>query len=202
MTVTSTTATEAVLLDGLPAEEYAFHFRSGRPALDLVATIGERWRRAFERLRVPDDLARWAVEAGLVDVPPRVRGGDLDEARRLRGAVARTVLAWGAATPLPAADVAVVNAFAAGSDLAPQLDAATGGAAPPPTPTIAAVLATVARDAVDLVVAGDPARLRECGAEDCSLLFYDASRPGARRWCSMQTCGNRHKIATYRSRHA
>jgi predicted RNA-binding Zn ribbon-like protein len=32
-------------------------------------------------------------------------------------------------------------------------------------------------------------------------MFYDTSRPGNRRWCSMQRCGNRHKVGNYRTRH-
>lgn len=188
---------EAVDLD-VEADELDFHFLAGRPCLDLVATIGERWRRGFERLRTPGDLARWCVEAGLVAEPPPASENDLAAARRLRGAVARTLFAWGSGQPLDAGDVAVVNAAAAQPDLAPSL--ATDATAPPPADTIPAVLSAVARDAVDLVATGDPARLRECAADDCSLLFHDASRPGARRWCSMATCGNRHKTSRYRNR--
>ncbi|MFD0576716.1 CGNR zinc finger domain-containing protein [Dactylosporangium darangshiense] len=42
---------------------------------------------------------------------------------------------------------------------------------------------------------GSPAagRLRECADPACNALFLDASRPGSRRWCSMETCGNRAK---------
>jgi sugar lactone lactonase YvrE len=42
-------------------------------------------------------------------------------------------------------------------------------------------------------------RIRVCASDDCSLLFVDASRPGQRRWCSMNTCGRRAKMATYRA---
>jgi predicted RNA-binding Zn ribbon-like protein len=31
-------------------------------------------------------------------------------------------------------------------------------------------------------------------------MFVDTSRPGKRRWCSMELCGNRKKTATYRRR--
>ncbi|MEV6911021.1 CGNR zinc finger domain-containing protein [Amycolatopsis sp. NPDC051071] len=31
---------------------------------------------------------------------------------------------------------------------------------------------------------------RECSADDCYLLFFDTSRSGNRRWCSMERCGN------------
>ena len=192
---------EAVPDDGIESEELAFHVLAGRVSLDLVATIGERWRRGFERLRVPEDLARWAVAVDLVDSPPHVRVDDLERARRLRGAIARMVMAWGSGEPLDPADVAVVNDAAAAPDLAPSLSAdGTSGAAG--RGGIRAVLSTVARDAIELVATGDPTRLRECAADDCALLFHDASRPGARRWCSMAACGNRHKTAQYRRRKA
>lgn len=180
-------------------EELAFNLVAGRPSLDLVATIGERWRRRIERLRAPSDLGRWAVEAGLAGRPPRVTRADLEHARTLRGAVARVLLAWGRGEPLPVEDVAALNTAAAAPDVVPALTD-DGARAPVSRASVRAVLSTVARDAIDLVTTGDPYRLRECAAEDCSLLFHDASRPGARRWCSMAACGNRHKTAQYRRR--
>ncbi len=193
---------EPAVVDGhVESEELAPHFLAGRPCLDLVATVGERWRRAIERLRTPADLARWAVGAGLVDTAPRVTQHDLDAARRLRGAIARVAMAWGCGEPLDADDVATINAAAAVPDLAPAMTA-TGQRADTTTGTIRAVLSVVARDAIELVTTGDPGRLRECAADDCSLLFHDASRPGRRRWCSMASCGNRHKTSQYRRRKA
>lgn len=184
---------------GIEVEELGFHFLAGRVALDLVATIGERWRRGFERLRTPADLAHWAVASGLVATTPRATAADLHQARRLRGAIARVAMAWASAEPLDPEDVATINAAAAAPDLAPGLTP-DGGERPAAAGSIRAVLSAVARDAVDLVATGDPTRLRECAADDCSLLFHDASRPGARRWCSMAACGNRHKTAQYRRR--
>lgn len=43
-------------------------------------------------------------------------------------------------------------------------------------------------------------RLRICDAEDCRRAFYDTSRNGRSRWCSMKTCGNRMKTRSYRQR--
>ncbi|MEU8660164.1 CGNR zinc finger domain-containing protein [Actinoplanes philippinensis] len=45
----------------------------------------------------------------------------------------------------------------------------------------------------------NPSRLRRCANPECVLRFYDVSKAGARRWCSMATCGNRSK---YRAHHA
>jgi predicted RNA-binding Zn ribbon-like protein len=182
----------------LPPEELRFLFLAGRDSLDLVATIGERWRRRFERLRDPADLGRWLEDAGL----PTVAAPDADDlqlARELRAAVEALAVAAMDSAPRPAAAAAVVDRVAAGPDLAPQLHAAAGGDRPALRPgTVAAALSTVARDAVDLFGGPLADRVRECAHDDCALVFVDTSRPGRRRWCSMAGCGNRTKTARYR----
>ena len=65
---------------------------------------------------------------------------------------------------------------------------------------VPAGLATVARDAVDLLTSGAVERVRECDAPDCALLFWDTSRPGRRRWCADGACGSRARSAAYRAR--
>ncbi|MBB2948223.1 hypothetical protein FB565_008006 [Actinoplanes lutulentus] len=40
----------------------------------------------------------------------------------------------------------------------------------------------------------------ECSGDTCPLVFVDSSRPGARRWCAMERCGNRHKLRALRAR--
>lgn len=194
-----TTRTAAANLDPVEPEELRFHFHAGNLALDLVATIGERWRRNIERLRRPEDLARWLVEAQLLSDPPAVELDHLVAARRLRNAILELVQARRSGRTLPHDALTVLNEHAARPDLAPQLDA--GGHRQVTHTTLANALATVAREAVDLLASVPPDRLRECAADDCALLFVDTSRPGRRRWCSMATCGNRRKNAAYRERH-
>jgi predicted RNA-binding Zn ribbon-like protein len=41
-------------------------------------------------------------------------------------------------------------------------------------------------------------RVRKC--ETCVVHFHDVSKKGARRWCSMNLCGNKVKVAAYQSR--
>ncbi|MGW6895657.1 CGNR zinc finger domain-containing protein [Streptomyces sp. NBC_01718] len=43
--------------------------------------------------------------------------------------------------------------------------------------------------------------MREYGAHDCQLLFVGTPRPGRRRRCAMERCGNRHKARAHRARH-
>jgi predicted RNA-binding Zn ribbon-like protein len=53
----------------------------------------------------------------------------------------------------------------------------------------------IARSAVEVLTTDNFARVKECpGADDCGWLFYDTSKNGSRRWCSMEGCGSRLKM--------
>ena len=188
-------------MEPIPDHEYEFHFTAGRLCLDCVATVGERWRRSFERLREPTDLGRWLVEAGLLEAAPPVSARELESARSLREAIYRTARLAGSAAPA-AADLAEVNRWAAIPPLAPRLDDDGRGVSWTAERPVEAALATISRDAIDLVSGPFATRVRECARPDCALLFVDTSRPGRRRWCSMEACGNRTKTAAYRRRRA
>jgi len=56
----------------------------------------------------------------------------------------------------------------------------------------------LAQSVANLFAEADRNRVRKCG--QCVLHFYDTSRKGTRRWCSMQLCGNRLKVAAYAAR--
>ena len=60
------------------------------------------------------------------------------------------------------------------------------------------LLAPLAHSAATLLATGDPNRVRKCA--NCVLHFHDTSKKGTRRWCSMQLCGNRFKVAAYAAR--
>ncbi|APU21050.1 CGNR zinc finger domain-containing protein [Actinoalloteichus sp. GBA129-24] len=50
-------------------------------------------------------------------------------------------------------------------------------------------------------IAGRRTRLKVCRAPDCQWVYYDRSPGDNSVWCSMSTCGARHKMRSYRSRH-
>ncbi|MVO84488.1 hypothetical protein GPA10_06785 [Streptomyces sp. p1417] len=56
-----------------------------------------------------------------------------------------------------------------------------------------------ARDYLTLL-ADAPDRIRGCAHEACVLHFFDISRNGTRRWCSMALCGNRAKASRHYAR--
>lgn len=55
------------------------------------------------------------------------------------------------------------------------------------------ILWRVVRSASDLLTAKELNQVRECGSEGCGWMFVDTSRNRSRRWCDMETCGNRAK---------
>jgi predicted RNA-binding Zn ribbon-like protein len=60
------------------------------------------------------------------------------------------------------------------------------------------LFAPLAHSATMLLANVDHHRIHKCGR--CVLHFYDTSKKGTRRWCSMQLCGNRVKVAAYAAR--
>ncbi len=60
------------------------------------------------------------------------------------------------------------------------------------------LFAPLAHSAAALFVTGNRKRVRKCA--NCVLHFHDTSKKGTRRWCSMQLCGNRFKVAAYAAR--
>jgi predicted RNA-binding Zn ribbon-like protein len=50
----------------------------------------------------------------------------------------------------------------------------------------------------DLLVEAESSRIRKC--ESCVVHFFDMSKKGSRRWCSMNICGNKLKVASYQRR--
>ncbi|MEV7598796.1 ABATE domain-containing protein [Kitasatospora sp. NPDC089797] len=183
-----------------------FRSGAGRLSLDFMRTLRLRGQvDAVEELDTPEALAAWVAQLGPCPVDPAVPlPGEplLAEARQLREAVHALLDAARAGTSpaaVAAADRARLNRAAARPTPVPVLgaDGRLGHTAAAP---VEAVLALVARDALDLATSPALDRLRACAGANCAAWFLDTSRPGNRRWCSMGTCGNQAKKASWRTR--
>ena len=62
-------------------------------------------------------------------------------------------------------------------------------------------LGAVAVAIAEAAVAGTWTRLKSCPGRLCGWAFYDRSAAARSRWCSMQLCGARAKMRTYRARY-
>ncbi|MFP8904193.1 MULTISPECIES: CGNR zinc finger domain-containing protein [Streptomyces] len=185
-------------------EGVPYRFDPGSLCLELLPTGGPGRYARHEVLHEPANLVVWAARSRLRPAPSiEVTEAELAAARELRAALWRMAVdrAHGRA-PRPQ-DVAAVNEAASHPPLPVRLrqDGGRGWAREwGPGATGAHLLSTVARDAVDLFGGPYAHRVRECASDDCRLVFVDTSRPGRRRWCSMERCGNRHKVRALRAR--
>ncbi|MFG2330636.1 CGNR zinc finger domain-containing protein [Streptomyces sp. NPDC048604] len=197
--MTETATTTAMTLRHRDGQ--VFRFDAGALCLELLLTGGPGPVAAqYEVLDGVEGLHAWVRDCRLdpgLDVA--VSPEELAAVRATRDALWRLALARAQGEPLPVADLDVLNAAAASAPLVPRI-APDGSRAWAPGATGTALLATLARDAVDLLTGPYADRIRVCGAENCALLFADTSRPGRRRWCSMDRCGNRQKARAHRAR--
>lgn len=185
---------------GETTERDGFRFRGGHPALDLTATLKGRLKDTQrELLAEPEDLVRWLVAAGLASSEIACDPATVRVAHELREAIHLLVHARLAGSRLPDRARRVLNQVARRGSAPRQLtaegDALLAGDA-------LQRLGFVANEAIALLGGTARGQIRKCENEGCAVLFVDLSRSGARRWCSMAACGNRHKVAEFRRRRA
>ncbi|HEX5870323.1 MAG TPA: ABATE domain-containing protein [Longimicrobium sp.] len=179
----------------------------GRLSLEFVNTVDTHDSYIDDKLTRYADLVWWALHVGMMDesaaaplfvraeADPAAAAEVLARALELREAVYRVFVTTRAGDAADAADLAVLNRelsgalgwlrvragegeFAWGWEDAAELDR---------------VLWPVVRDAAELLVSGDLPRVGKCCGENCDWLYLDTSRNRSRRWCDMQSCGNRAK---------
>jgi predicted RNA-binding Zn ribbon-like protein len=177
-----------------------FRFSSGRLSLDLPATIRKRLSKPFDALSPPGATARWLQESRLVDGPMQLTEAQLNRVDALRQAIWELAGATSCGATLPRAAADILNAAAALPLAVPRLNARTGGSEFVAQDPFESALATIARDAIDLVTGPSKSRIKSCAQNDCGMLFFDSSRSGRRRWCSMDRCGSRAKGLAFRNR--
>jgi predicted RNA-binding Zn ribbon-like protein len=182
-----------------------WYWLGGRPAVDLVNTLRERWQRRVETLVTPDDLGLWLVRARLAPAAPHVTRARLREARDLREAIEACMQTALGHEPAPAAAVATIDRWLAHAAARAQLAVADDGTPVlgerDPADPVKRALAAVALDAARMLgTPAEAARIRVCASATCSARFYDRSPAGRRRWCSMALCGNEAKARRHRER--
>jgi predicted RNA-binding Zn ribbon-like protein len=152
-----------------------------------------------DALADPSATAAWFAERELLPDGEELTDADVRQAREMREALRKLLLAHNGATLDPAA-VEAVNGAAKSAELVVRFDE-QGDAGLVPVRTgvdgaLGRLLAIVFRAVAD----GSWERLKACPAEDCEWAFYDWSKNGSGTWCDMAVCGNRAKARAYRER--
>jgi predicted RNA-binding Zn ribbon-like protein len=186
-----------------------FLFVGNHLALDFLNTRPVQNGEPMELLSDFSALLRWLQAAGLLSSremanlqrlsrEPAIARQTLDAVREFRENLRTQVLAWESGADVHRTTVADLNRLLAAHPMLSKLQV-TGNAPSmelwfePRHPED--LFAPLAHSAAKLFAEADRNRVRKCG--QCVLHFYDTSKKGTRRWCSMQLCGNRLKVAAY-----
>jgi predicted RNA-binding Zn ribbon-like protein len=179
-------------------------FVAGHPALDFLNTRERVNADLVDLFESDEDVLIWLKQAGFS--APAINAGAeplalLRSARRLRDSIRSLVEKRKAGRQ---GDPSVLNSFLAASQSYPQLVWNKSSTLAIDTvrrqDTAESILAPVAEAAADLLTTADFKLVKRCEDETCARWFFDQTKSHRRRWCSMETCGNRHKVAAYRDR--
>ncbi|MEU9838821.1 CGNR zinc finger domain-containing protein [Actinomadura sp. NPDC048032] len=175
-------------------------FRLGNVlATSFTATLTERCGDPVERIPVPRRLVDWLAVNGLaVD---SCTPAQLDLARELRESIHLAATAAAIQDALPASAVQVINDRSVEGRAAAILTSEgtrrwrLGSAS-----RVEDALSVIAADAVSILAGERDGKLALCASPTCRAAFFDTSQSRTRRWCEMNTCGNRQKKARFKAR--
>lgn len=174
-------------------------FRLGNVlATSFTATLTERRGDAVERIPTPQRLVDWLAVSGLpVD---SCTAAQFELARELRESIHATATAAAVQDALPVAAVRVINDCSvrgrAAAVLTPEgnrewrLSSAS---------RVEDALGVIAADAISIIAGERDGKLALCASPTCRAAFFDTSQSRTRKWCEMNTCGNRQKKARFKS---
>lgn len=165
-------------------------------ATSFTGTLSERHGNAVERIPTPHRLVDWLALYGLaVD---SCTPAQLDLARELRESIHAAGTAAAIQEALPAPAVQVINDRSvqgrAAALLTPegkrrwQLGSAS---------RVEDALGVIAADAISIIAGERDGKLALCASPTCRAAFFDTSQSRTRKWCDMNTCGNRQKKARF-----
>ncbi len=165
-------------------------------ATSFTGTLSERHGHPVERIPTPQRLVDWLAVYGLaVD---SCTSAQLDLARELRESIHAAATAAALQEALPASAVRVINDRSvqgrAAAILTPEGERRWrfGSAS-----AVEDALGVIAADAIGIIAGERDGRLALCASPTCRAAFFDTSRSRTRRWCDMNTCGNREKKARF-----
>ncbi|MEE6265256.1 MULTISPECIES: CGNR zinc finger domain-containing protein [Streptomyces] len=172
-------------------------FRLGKVlATSFTGTLSERHGDPVERIPTPHRLMDWLAVNGLaVD---SCTAAQLDLARELRESIHAAATAAATQAALPASAVHVINDRSvqgrAAAVLTPEGERRwrLGSAS-----CVEDALSVIAADAISIIAGERDGKLALCASPTCQAAFFDTSQSRTRRWCDMNTCGNRQKKARF-----
>ena len=188
-----------------------FLFIGNQLALDFLNTRPVQNGEPMELLPDFSALLRWFQAAELLgarDVANLQQWGNSARAQRtveamreLRERLRKEILAWEGGSAVHHSTVDELNRLMADHPMRTKLKTSGRASATElwfEPRQLEDLFAPLANSTAALFANVDRSRVRKC--DQCVLHFHDTSKKGTRRWCSMQLCGNRLKVAAYAAR--
>jgi predicted RNA-binding Zn ribbon-like protein len=195
-----------------------FSLLGGRLCLDFANTAD--WHASeqpVEFLHTYGDLLAWGQLAGVLTEDEvaslsatatnhgNAAAAMLERAIAFREALYRLFSAHVRGGPVSQSDLELVNMEIADAYAHRRLVSAGGAFSwewimGRDTRDLARILWPVALSVAEVTTSPDLGRVRECAGDPCGWLFLDTSRSRSRRWCNMESCGNRAKARRHYER--
>ena len=181
-------------------------FIAGARCLDFLNTTEDD---RMERLTSYSEFVFWSKAAGLIDSAGQRRLLALAAKQPHAAAkalalvlAARAALAdlFTGSAPQRTRAMAAINEVLAQDRFVMQLESGKSGLRQhwkPDSPELRQSLLTLLREAAVLLSSPARAQIHHCAGDDCGWLFLDTSRNQSRRWCEMETCGNKAKARAH-----
>lgn len=170
-------------------------------ATSFTATLTERCGHAVERIPTPRRLVDWLAVNGLA--VGSCTTAQLERARELREAIHAAATATALHDALPAPAVQVINDRSvqgrAAAVLTPEGDRRWRLGA---SSRVEDALSVIAADAISIIAGERDGKMALCASPTCRAAFFDTSQSRTRKWCDMNTCGNRQKKARFNANRA
>lgn len=174
-------------------------FRPGNVlATAFTGTLSERHGEPVERLPTPGRLLDWCAWRGLE--VSSCSEDELAQAKLLRESIHLVATAASVGEPLPQESLLTVNECSAGGRSAAVLTSQGELQWRLYDGAVSDALSVIARDAISVIAGERDGRLALCASPTCQAAFLDTSRSRTRRWCDMNTCGNREKKARLKAK--
>ena len=195
-------------------QQKEWYFDAGNLVLDFTNTAEfHASKHPDEMLETYPDLLAWSLEAGILNQSearalmmraeknPKESSKKFESVIALREIIYRMLSSAAKHEPIEASDLAGFNQFLSKTMLHSKIsrsgekfswswdeDGDPGER----------IQWTLVREAANLITSEEIKRIGECEDDrGCGFLFIDTSRNHSRRWCSMESCGNRAKAQRY-----
>jgi predicted RNA-binding Zn ribbon-like protein len=177
------------------------HLIGGRLCLDFVNTAD--WSQenevVLERLEQSEDLAIWCRTAGLKYQGQTRPNAQIGALRSFRQQLRQLFIDTLNKEQPSASSIHSLNAVAGNADMGMNILKMEDGVFLFGPDVI--IEQAVCMSAISLLTcAQEVPWIRHCPGDNCGWLFLDESRTRRRKWCSMETCGNRAKARRYYNR--